>query len=162
MKQICQSEFGLDAKVMIAAAYAHDWGYIDLFPNGVTDFDDVHRKKADHMRIGADKIKDLLTSDLGDVYTVEQIERVVYLVSVHDRLDLFDDNTSDDVIALVEADTLGALDADRVKPTFSRENNEEYIEKEVWGKRRPLFRHRLAIEVFDSLLASRQAFYDNL
>jgi hypothetical protein len=156
MKEICVSEPQLNTRVLVTAAYAHDWGYIGMFEDGVTDVGDIHDKKEAHMRIGSQKIGVLLRENLADGFSETEIARVQHLVFVHDRLDTVKD---DDEIAMVEADTLGALDADRVKPTLTRKDNDWYIEDQVKRLRRPLFRHSRAIEVFQELLQKRIDFY---
>lgn len=156
MKRICEAEPSLNAKVLVTAAYAHDWGYVGLFTGGRASLKQVMRAKVEHMRVGAHKISELLRTRLADQFTEAEIERVAHLVRVHDKLRSI---KADDEVAMVEADTLGALDSDRVKPTFNEQENHEYLEKGVMALRRPLFRHALAIEVFDELLERRVQFY---
>lgn len=144
----------LDPKVMITAAYAHDWGYIDLFPAG-SGFNKVHEMKARHMEVGAERIGSLLKSRLSKSYSVEQINRIVHLVLVHDKLQVVE---KEDEILLVEADTLGALDTDLVKPTFSKIDNDRYL-VELKTKRRPLFIHPAAIEAYEVVVKKRIGFY---
>lgn len=46
----------LDEYVLLIAAYAHDWGYSDLFGKGRSlSYSDVSEKKKAHMRLGAKK-----------------------------------------------------------------------------------------------------------
>jgi HD superfamily phosphodiesterase len=156
IKEIVASEPKLDKQVLITAAYAHDWGYIDMGIGKNTTLAEVHDAKEQHMQVGAKRIADLLTDTMSDQYTPEQIQRVGHLVFVHDRLGQV---TDEDEIALVEADTLGALDTDFVTPTFSKADNQRYIQEQVLALRRPLFRHNRAIEVFDDLLQKRVGFY---
>jgi hypothetical protein len=156
IKQIALSEPQLNAKVLVAAAYAHDWGYIDMGLGKDASIDQVHDAKEQHMLVGSKRIAALLTQKCGDEFSADEIDRVRHLVFVHDRLG---EVKADDEIALVEADTLGALDTDWVTPTFSKADNDRYIKEQVLALRRPLFRHRLAINVFEALLAKRAAFY---
>ena len=144
-----------DPKVMIAAAYAHDWGYIDLFSEK-PDYNAIQNQKALHMVVGSKRIGELLRT-MPDAFSKDQIARVMHLVSVHDKLDILKDN---DEILLMEVDTLGALDADRVTPTFSKIDNEKYI-IEVTQKRRPLFAHPVAIDVYNQLFQLRKEYYDS-
>jgi hypothetical protein len=156
-KRICEVEKGLDRQVLVTAAYGHDWGYVGLFNEGVAGIGDVYSKKKLHMRVGAEKMRDLLGSDdLKGFYKLEQIERIVHLVRVHDELEVL---RADDEIALMEADTLGCLDMDFVKPTFDRQDNVVYMD-EILNQRRPLFRHRLAVEVFGELVERRVEYYE--
>ena len=155
IKEICASETQLDSKVLVAAAYAHDWGYIGLFPEGA-DYDTIQTMKPLHMERGAKKIRELLESQLSSEFTAEQIERVVHLVFVHDRLDQLE---SEDEVALAEADTLGALDIERVKPSFNKADNEKYM-KELMRKRWPVFKHAVAVQAYNDLLKKREGYYD--
>jgi hypothetical protein len=158
IKHILNHEPALNFKVLVTAAYAHDWGYIGLFDDGVTDMRDIHTKKQLHMEVGAKKIEVLLQHKLSDQYSQEEISRIKHLVYMHDRVEALAD---DDEIALMEADTLGALDSDLVKPTFSKKDNDIYIEREVKGRRFLHFKHKSAISVFDELLSKRVNFYNN-
>lgn len=146
---------GLDEKVMITAAYAHDWGYIDLFPEG-SSYEAIQKMKSRHMEKGAEEIRGLLEGELSEGYSDAQIERVAHLVGVHDRLEQLKD---EDEVMLAEADTLGALDVDRVKPTFSAGDNGKYLD-EVKVRRRPLFVHERATRVFEELFKKRRDYYE--
>lgn len=154
MKQLLK-ELDLDKKVMITAAYAHDWGYVGMFPDR-TSYESVQAAKKNHMKVGARKIFNFLTEKFGEIFRVAQIERISHLVRVHDMLDEI--NEGDEVV-LMEADTLGALDADRVKPTYSKEDNDKFL-KETNRKRRPLFIHKTAIEAYSQLLKKRKKYYE--
>jgi HD superfamily phosphodiesterase len=147
-------EVRLDPKVMIAASYAHDWGYIDLFPEKTT-YETIQKMKPLHMERGAEKIEKLLRESLSDEFSQKQIERVTHLVAVHDKLGQLKD---EDEILLMEADTLGALDVERVAPTFSKEDNARYVEESIM-RRRPLFTHLKAIEAFDNLIQKRRDYF---
>jgi hypothetical protein len=51
----------LDETVLIIAAYAHDWGYADIFRDGqVINFEIIENAKKLHMELGAKKIEKLL------------------------------------------------------------------------------------------------------
>lgn len=147
----------LDSKVMITAAYAHDWGYIGLFEgSGTADFDTVQDRKARHMEIGAVRIEQFLRRELSESYSDTQIKRITHLVRVHDKMEQL---TDEDELTLMEADTLGALDADRVKSTYSKADNEKYM-VEVRERRRSRFIHAEALRVCDILIEKRNAFCD--
>lgn len=156
-KKICESEPVLSDKVLVAAAYAHDWGYFGMFPRKTT-LESVHAKKEAHAERGARKIGKLLRSRLQNFFSKSEVKRIQHLVFVHDKLTELSD---DDEIAIMEADTLGALDTSIVKPTYSAKDNERYIQEQVLKLRWPLFRHKLAIEVFDEVLERRRDFYRN-
>lgn len=155
IKKICGSEPALNKKILVTTAYAHDWGYFGMFPDRTT-LDTVTAKKEAHARVGAKKIGVLLRTRLQKVFSEKEIKRIQYLVFVHDKLA---DLNDDDEIAIMEADTLGALDTSIVTPTYSVADNERYIQEQVLKLRRPLFRHRLAIDVFEEVLKRRVQFY---
>ena len=52
----------------------------------------------------------------------------------------------------MEADTLGAIDIDRVKPSFNRENGIAYIEDHLLGRRLPRFRTRTGLILAKTLV----------
>jgi hypothetical protein len=114
----------LDEAVLVIVAYAHDWGYAELFDQAHPNFEEVKKAKAEHMRISAEKIQHLLQNQAFSFLSNEQKERIVYLVSIHDKLDQVKET---DGLAFMEADTLGALDIDCVIPTFDKVSNEQYV-----------------------------------
>lgn len=157
VKQICSAESNLNHKILITAAYAHDWGYAEQFVNNPT-YHNIQKIKSSHMEIGARKIDELIRTRLNTYFSKTERARVTHLVAIHDKLN---EIKIDDEIALMEADTLGALDVERVKPTFSRKDNESYLE-EVINQRLPLFHHKLAKEMFATLLRERKSYYNTL
>ncbi|MEP7166672.1 MAG: HD domain-containing protein [Candidatus Woesebacteria bacterium] len=148
----------LDSQVLITAAYAHDWGYIGLF-DGVdsTDIEVIHKMKPLHMERGSEKIRSLIGKKLSTYFSKEQQELVSHLVLVHDRIE---DLRGDAEIVLMEADTLGMLDTDLVKPTFSKADNDVFIARELNGRRLPVFKHQFAKETAKVLAQKRLSFYD--
>lgn len=147
-----------DKDVLIIAAYAHDWGYTKFYKQGesLTQLEYSEAKKY-HMDIGADKIKELLKDDVFSVLDSEQRSRIVHLVKIHDKLDGLNDL---DEIILMEADTLGGLDTDFVTPSFTREENERYMNN-VKSKRLTLFRNNYSKEKANELFEKRLNFYKN-
>lgn len=104
---------GLNVLVLKTAAWLHDIGYHSLFEGDESkQFSQVMDRKAKHMANGA-KLAELFLEkpEIKTFYTKEQTERIIHLVSVHDLVEELKD---DDEIALMEADTLGAIDIDRV------------------------------------------------
>lgn len=144
-------------KVLITAAYAHDWGYIGLF-DGIdsTNLELVHQMKPKHMERGAKMIYDLLSNRLSKYFTTEEIAQVTHLVDIHDKLE---ELKSEDEIILMEADTLGAVDVEKVKPTYSKADTELMIEREIRGRRLPIFRHDWAKIEAEKLIQKRLAWY---
>ncbi len=126
----------LDATVLFIAAYAHDWGYADLFDDGEpVQFDEVKDAKVAHMTRGASKLAALLEDAVFDALSSTQRERAVHLVEVHDKLEQLEDT---DELLLMEADTLGALSAGVEHSTFDVASARRYLAA-VKRRRLPLF-----------------------
>lgn len=142
-------------KIVVTAAYAHDWGYMGLFSQHTPTYDQIQEFKLRHMVLGAEKITQLLAGSAD--FTRKEISRISHLVAVHDHLDIL---KADDEIYLMEADTLGALDTDFIVPTFNLQDNQKYLE-EVKSKRFSEFRHERAKKAFDQLIEKRKDFYLN-
>jgi len=162
LKQIIarSPELNLDKDVLVIAAHAHDWGYSGLFQDGkpITNYADVANVKVEHAKIGAQKVGKLLENPLFDFLTSSQKERVIHLVSVHDRVE---ELTDPDELVLMEADTLGGLDVDRVKPTFDQESNAKYMTG-VRRKRLSRFITEYGKQQFERLFKLREDYYSNL
>jgi hypothetical protein len=126
----------IDQTVLIIAAYAHDWGYAHYFnTNKPLTYDQINEAKRHHMDTGSKKIFKLLDCSDFDFLSDSQKNRIVHLVKIHDNLRNIHD--SDERI-LVEADTLGGLDINKIKPTFNKASNDKYL-AEVKTLREPLF-----------------------
>lgn len=147
-----------DSQVLITAAYAHDWGYIGLF-DGIdsSNIEVVHKMKPLHMERGSALITHLIEEKLSTYFTQKQKEEVARLVLMHDRIE---ELKTEPEILLMEADTLGMLDADKVKPTFSKADNEVFISRELQGRRLPAFIHPHAKTIALELAQKRLAFYE--
>lgn len=158
LKQILDHSqtLNLDETVLLIAAYAHDWGYVGMFNHGQKlQHDDVKNAKAEHMKLGAEKLEDLLGDKIFSFLTDVQKSRCVHLISVHDSLEELKD---DDELVLMEADTLGALDVDFVKPTFDFESNDKYM-RGVRGKRVPKFITEFSKKNVEGLIQGRMDYY---
>lgn len=158
MKQlIAQIQPDIEPKILITAAYAHDWGYIGLF-DGVNSSDpkEIAKRKPLHMERGAELIGKFLRQELSEYFSETEIQAVQHLVFMHDRVE---ELHTEDEILIMEADTLGMLDTDRVKPTFSKTDNERFIEKEIFGRRFKHFRHPFALASGKKLVEKRISFY---
>ena len=158
LKQIISHspELNLDRIVLLIAAYAHDWGYADMFSQKQQlQYDDVKNAKVVHMKVGAEKLQKLLNGKFFSFLDNKQKKRCVHLVAVHDNLDKLKDK---DELVLMEADTLGALDVSFVKPTFDFESNEKYMQ-EVQEKRLPKFITKFAKEAVKRLIQRRVNYY---
>lgn len=148
----------LDEAVLIIVAYAHDWGYANLFHDGIADFEAVKVAKQEHMRLSAQKIDQLLIDPIFSFLTMDQKARVVEIVGKHDRLDALKEV---DELIFMEADTLGALDTRFVTPTFDKESNEKYMNGPL-QKRLSLFITDFGKSEAQRLIKQREAYYDNL
>ena len=147
----------LNAKVLITAAYAHDWGYIGLF-DGFNSNDPhvIASRKPLHMEHGAKLITDLLTTQLKSEFTQNEVTAVAQLVAVHDLVEQV--QTPEEVL-IMEADTLGMLDVDKVKPTFSPEENTKFVTNEVYNRRLLYFKDAIALEKAKELAEKRRLFF---
>jgi hypothetical protein len=152
-------ELELDMDVLVIAAYAHDWGYADLFDKGAkVDLDDILDAKKEHMIIGAGKLAELLKNKAFNFLTFSQKQRALHLVRNHDNLSYIKD---DDERILVEADTLGALDVDFIKPFTDKKQGERYMQG-VIKKRLPLFITDYGKKQFKILFKKRENYYKSL
>ena len=146
----------IDKQVLITAAYAHDWGYIDLFKSIDTNLRTITDNKKLHMIKGGEMINSFLKKDLSLFFSTRQIRRVTHLVSVHDQIEVLKD---DDEITLMEADTLGMLDIKKVIPTFSIKENKLFMEREIYGRRLLHFKHAYALKIARRLAKAREQSY---
>ena len=148
-------ELQLDEAVLIVVAYAHDWGYAELYKVGKDDFEAVKAMKKEHMKIGAQKIQSLLHKPTFSFLSDKQKERIIHLVGIHDHLD---DLKDDDELLFMEADTLGALDNQFVTPTFDKQSNETYMRGPL-QKRLSLFITEYGKEEAQRLVKEREEYY---
>ena len=118
---------GVDLLVAVTVGWLHDIGYAGLFAAADSSRHAVVRsRKALHMERGAALARAFVDRpDVAPFYTPAQRDRIVHLVSVHDKVELL---SAPDEIAFMEADTLGALDIRRVTPTYDYENGLRYLE----------------------------------
>lgn len=153
--------YGLDQKVIVTAAWLHDTGYFVLFEGeNSDDYLTIKNNKEAHMERGAKLARTFLeTPEIAEYFTDEQKERVIHLVSVHDKIEELKDM---DEIVLMEADTLGAIDIGKVATTFDKESGRRYL-KGLYERRVPKFRTELGIKYFASLIEPFKAqFKQNL
>ena len=142
LKQLIQAEGG-NERILVPAAWLHDIGY-NLSEIKSLDYDGVLKIKEQHAQLGADEARKIL-SELGD-FTAEEIEEISRLILIHDELEQLSEKANDNVIRLVEADSLGMID-DRVNPkysNFSQADIQRFLETEFLPQRLPLFRSELA------------------
>ncbi len=148
----------VDFSILLIAAYAHDWGYAGLFKNGIAlTLKDIVAVKELHMQIGVKKITHLLTDSFFSFLSVMQKERIIYLVGIHDKLK---ELKSTDEFILMEADTLGALDTDYIKPFTDQESSNQYMQG-VETKRIPLFITDYGKKKVYELIQKRKRYYES-
>jgi len=148
----------LDPQVLITAAYAHDWGYIGLFEGAnSSDRQEIAKRKPLHMERGAQYITELINTRLAEHFSPEQTVLTAHLVRMHDRVE---DLQTESELLLMEADTIGMLDTKRVRPTFSKADNEVFLAREFYKRRLPRFPHEFAREVATKLAKEREHYYD--
>jgi hypothetical protein len=160
LKEILKNtpNLSVDFIVLLISAYAHDWGYAGLFKNGkVLRLQDIMNMKELHAEKGVEKVTELLKDDFFVFLTDQQKERIMHLVGIHDRLKLLKDV---DELVLMEADTLGGLDTDKIKPTVDNKSNEKFL-RGVKELRMPLFITDYGKQKVKELIEKRKDYYKN-
>ncbi|HLM84156.1 MAG TPA: HD domain-containing protein [Candidatus Bathyarchaeia archaeon] len=158
LKQIIEhnQNLKLDEDVLLIAAYAHDWGYADLFKEKETmNFEKVENAKKLHMELGAEKIRVLLEDGFFSFLTDEQKKRCVHLVAVHDKK--FELKNTDELI-LMEADMLSGLDINTNKPIFDAKSNEKFMEA-MLTTRIPKFITEFSKKEAERLIEAREKYF---
>ncbi|MDP1813332.1 MAG: HD domain-containing protein [Leadbetterella sp.] len=160
MKQIISHnpELKLDETVLIIAAYAHDWGYSEIFKDGqVMNFEIIENAKKLHMKLGAKKIEKLLHDDIFSFLTDEQKVRCIHLVAVHDKK--FEIKDVDEII-LMEADVLSGLNVSTKKPVLDAKSNIKFMES-MLNIRIPKFITEFSRNEARKLIQMREEYYNN-
>ena len=126
MKELLRYEKG-NSRVLVPVMYFHDIGYIELMEeNKDLDLKKNMDLKEEHMKKGA-IIAKLILKEVGS-FKEEEIERIVYLVSIHDSYEKISDGKDIDAQLVYEADGLGQIDRERVKPTYSKSDAELFLQ----------------------------------
>lgn len=147
----------LNPKIMITAAYAHDWGYMGLIKQKrITSIKEVIPYKKLHMKRSVEMIERLIVQRLPGYFSQPEILRLTHIISVHDAVDQLQD---EDEILLMECDALGMLDVERVPPTLSPKENKYFMKHSIYNKRLPKFIHDEAKKIAQELIEKRAAFY---
>lgn len=149
---------GLDVAVLTTAAYLHDIGYYGQFVGlESADLGRVMDKKKKHMMAGAIMAAEFLSSnEVRKFLTGEQIDRIIYLISVHDKVG---ELKYVDELVLMEADSLGAIDLTFVEPTYRGKEALYYLETRMI-KRRKRFVTPEAMLAYDELAERFFAFIE--
>jgi len=151
-------KLSLDSDVLIIAAYAHDWGYANLFQKGQyvgnIDIDEVKKL---HARISVEKITKLLESPNFNHLQEKQKARICHLVFIHDDIETL---KKTDELVLMEADTLGQLDISRISPTLNEKDNAKFMDKTT-NNRISRFITLYGKKKAEELYALREKYYQN-
>ncbi len=146
----------LDETVLLIAAYAHDWGYAEIFPEGqVMNAKIIENSKKLHMELGAKKIANLLKDDFFSFLSDEQKNRCIHLVAVHDKK--FEIKEIDEIV-LMEADMLSSLDINTKKPILDAESNKFFMNSLI-NVRIPKFITEFSKSEAKKLVQARQDYY---
>lgn len=150
----------LNPKVLITAAYAHDWGYITLFSQKkITSIKQVIPYKKAHMKRSVELIERLIAQRLPGYFSQPEVLRLTHIVSVHDDIAKV---LEEDEILLMECDALGMLDSELASPTLSAKENEYFMKHSIYDLRLPKFIHSEAKKVAQDLIEKREKFYSAL
>lgn len=149
------SKLKLDKMVLLIAAYAHDWGYSDIFePGEKTGFDKIEGAKKLHMKLGAKKLKKLLKDDFFSFLSDKRKARCVHLIAVHDKKLEIEDT---DELILLEADTLSGLDITN-KPIHDAKSNKKLMNS-ILNTRIPKFITKFSKAAAKRLIRKREKYY---
>jgi hypothetical protein len=152
-------ELDLDQTALIISAYAHDWGYSEIFKEGqVINFEAVEGAKILHMELGAKKIAELLKDNFFDFLTMEQKEHCIHLVAVHDKK--FEIKDVDELV-LMEADMLSSLQISAGKPVYDKESNKKFMEA-MLTTRIPKFITEFSKNEAKKLIKLREDYYNKV
>ena len=151
---------GLDLLVFVTTAWLHDIGYYGLFQEGKSgSLLEIKDKKIAHMEVGAKMAREFLENkNIKQNYTQEQIERIVHLVLVHDKIAELKEL---DELAFMEADTLGSIDLSRVRPTFEKMDGLRYVEA-LKIKRAPKFVSKMGKRYLSDLLPKFEKYFTQM
>jgi len=149
----------LNPKVLITAAYAHDWGYASLFrQKKITSIRESIPYKKLHMKRSVEMIERLIAQRLPGYFNQPEVLNLTHIISVHDDIDKIRD---DDEVLLMECDALGMLDVDHVPPTLSAKENEYFMKHSIYKLRLPRFMHSEAKKIAEELIEKRTDYYLN-
>lgn len=149
-------DLGLDPVVMILAAYLHDIGYSRYYKEGLAlTKDEYMNAKKTHMEIGVQMARGILNK-----IKLPEAQRsgILHLISVHDKIEQL---ATVEELCFMEADTLGGLDVNFSKPTFTQRENLEYMDS-LRKRRYPKFITGYGKKEFQILAKARDKYYQNI
>ncbi len=156
MEQILESQKKpeLDPVVMILAAYMHDLGYSAYYkPGGSLTKEEYMQAKKGHMIDGVRIAQELLERE--DLTQIQK-DKILHLIEIHDNLKELE---IVEELVLMEADSLAGLDVDFVKPTFTEEENQKFIESSR-RNRFSKFITKYSKNKFEELVNKRMLYYE--
>jgi hypothetical protein len=123
MKELLKYERG-NPKILISAMYLHDIGGAGLFGESHNTHRSQEELKPEQMKISKELSEKILRALRG--FSEGEISEILYLVGVHD--DYREITSSESGQLVFEADGLGQIDINRVKPTFSKEDRLKFLQ----------------------------------
>jgi len=123
MKELLKHESG-NPKILVTAMYLHDTGGADLFNESHNTHGSQKELKEEQMK-RSKVISEKILYEIGG-FSKDEINRILYLVSVHDNITEI--TSSQDGQLVFESDSLGQIDRDRVKPTFSKKDSLKFLD----------------------------------
>lgn len=158
IKEIIKHENG-NAKILVPATYFHDIGYIKLMDDKENlNLQKNMNMKEEHMKRGALIARKILKKI--KEFNKEEIERICYLVSIHDNYDIIKEIKENDAQMLYEADGLGQIDRERVKPTYSKEDAEIFL-RDFEKKRGQRFKTETGKKIYLNLIEKAKEYSNN-
>lgn len=158
MKELLKNENG-NSKILIPVMYFHDIGYIDLIErNKNLDLKENMNLKEEHMRIGSIIARKILNEVGG--FNDDEIDRICYLVSIHDNYEKIVDSKDDEAQLVYEADGLGQIDRERVKPTYSKSDTEIFL-RDFKNKRGVRFKTENGRRIYLTLLKKAEEYSED-
>lgn len=148
---LAETDYSQDSTTLLIAAYAHDWGYADLFTSDSLNYQIIQDAKQQHMEVGAKKTKMLLADRYFNWLSQQQKERIIHLVACHDNMQQI---SAEDEILLMEADSLGSLDLTGITTKLDPASEAQFIAG-FYRKRLPKFKHQLAKDQAEKLIVQR-------
>ena len=150
MKELLKYEKG-NPKILIPAIYLHDVGYPKLTEDyGLVDYKEA---TANHMIIGEKIARSILRET--PEFDGKEIREITHLIRIHDDLDEIKTHNEQ---LIFEADSLGQIDVDRVKPTFSREDYVTWLDS-FERERVPKFKTQRGKQILNKLLPKAKAYF---
>lgn len=152
MKKLIRKEGG-NPRILVATMYLHDIGYPRL-RRGYT-LREVLRTKQQHVRDGP-KLAEIILRKLN--FSENEIDKITYLVKTHDDLRGL---TTCNRQLVFEADSLGQIDWEKVRPTFDKENCEKWLE-DFRNKRLKRFRTKTGKRLVTQLFSKSEKYLRKL